>query len=403
MDFNFFIRKYWVNLFITTLIILNYLIFHFFLSSFLEKEISLSLFFFLVVLILFPLRELLLSYAFIDFNWDYLIDSEFHHFEFLAKFFTLENLIYRVTPELMIWLKITECRLFILNSDKKSYIMYLFNKGKVENVHLIPKRKIYYLTKIFKKYHNIITRKDNFLEIDERRIFEKFNVYIVVPFYHLNRLMGFISFHNETKNQYVNRALELYATKAAFLIHDEILRKRIQNISKFEEEIKIAEKIRKMLQSSTPPKIPNYSIEIQKIQTATIIEFFEFNGIYFSIILSIPKVNGVSGMILSGKLGYLYSYLQHHRNNFTIKNFLKALKEHKELNLENYPVEILILEFDPEKNYVTMYCDSPDHYSIKLKNKIVKFNYFYRLSLLLKEKYFIEYLGFPLMNFLYNG
>lgn len=403
MNLKYFLQKKWIPIFITSFIIILYLIFHFIVVNFLERELTTLIFILILILVLFPLREFLTSFTLLDFNWDYLMDSEFHHFEFLAKFFTLENLIYRITPELMVWLKINECRLFILNSDKKNYIMYLYNRGKIENIHIIPKKKIFYLTKTIKKYHNIITRNDPFLLEEEKKMLEKFNTYIVVPFYHLSRLMGFISFHNPTENRFAIRALELYATKAAFLIHDEILKKRIQNITKFEEEIKISEKIRNMLQSYTPPNVPNYNIQIPKIQSASIIEFANFNQVYYGIILSIPKVNGISGMILSGKLGYIFAYFQHHKNSFKISKFLEFLKTHKEFTIENYPVEILILEFDPEKNYVILYCENPEHYNIKYKNKIVKFSYYYRLYVQPDENYSVFYKEFLLMNFSYQG
>lgn len=171
---NYIIRKYWIDLFITSLVIVNYFVFHFFAPFFLDREIRIILFIFVLIIILFPLREFLVSNIFIDFNWDYLLDSEFHHFEFLARFFSLENLIYKITPELMIWLKVNECRLFILNSDKKSFIMYLYHKGKIENVQVIQKKRMFYITKFIRKYYNIIYKENLSLEAEEKRILDKF-------------------------------------------------------------------------------------------------------------------------------------------------------------------------------------------------------------------------------------
>ncbi len=399
----YFIRKYWVNLLITFLVIINYLIFYYFASFFLEKEIRIIAFVVVLVIILFPLREFLVSNIFIDFNWDYLLDSEFHHFEFLARFFTLENFIYKITPELMIWLKVNECRLFILNTDKKSFIMYLYYKGKIQNIQIIQKKRIFYLMKLLRKNYSIIHNETLPLEIEEKKILQKFSVYAIVPFYHLNRLMGFISFHNPIQNQYANRALEVFAAKAAFLIHDEILKKRIQNISKFEEEIKIAEKVKEMLQSQIPPYIPNFDIKLKKILTATLIEFFRDQKIVYCIIISIPKMNGIAGMILAGKLGYIFAYLNDHKENFKINDFLKKIKEQKEFEIENYPIEILILEIHPEKEYVTIYCDTPKHYLIKSKGKIIPLNYYLRLFLQPKETYSFFYLENELFNIVYRG
>lgn len=401
MYFRHFISKYWLNLVITLFTIVLYLFFHFFLSHIIQRDILIIIFIIILLFILFPIKDFLISQQFLSTNWDFLIHSQFHHFEFLARYFTLKDLINEVTPELMIWLKVPEARLFILNPDKKSFNMYYYNKGRLENVHVIPKKRIFYLIKLLKKYNYIINREHEQLPHDEEYILKKFGVHIVVPFYHLNRLMGFVAFYQPTQNPYTNRALELYAIKSALLIHDEILKKRIQNISKYEEELKIAEKIRQMLQCFTPPEIPNFNIQINEIKSATLIEFFSFNNNYFIIILSIPRINGISAMILSGKLGYIFAYLQHHKDNFNVKEFLKFLSLDKELTLENYPVEILIIEIRPVSNYIYTYIENNHQYYFKTQN-----NKFYRIpndgkiQLNYNELYLLFYREFYLLSIL---
>ncbi|GIX41623.1 MAG: hypothetical protein KatS3mg129_1356 [Leptospiraceae bacterium] len=374
MLFYNYLKKHWLTIIVTLFAITLYLIFHFFLILFINREILIILFIIILLFILFPLKEYLISQQFIIPNWDYLIHSEFHHFEFLARYFSLKDLIQQITPELMIWLKIPVARLFILNPDKKTYTMYLYDKGKIESIHVIPKRRIFYLTKMLRKYHHIITRESLELTNDERSILEKFGVYIVVPFYHLNRLMGFITFHFPTENKFVNRALELYAIKSALLIHDEILKRRIQNIAKYEEEIKIAEKIRQMLQSNNPPDIPNIKIHLKPIQSATLIEFYQHKNKHYIIILSIPRINGVSAMILSGELGYLFAYLQYHKTDFNIRDLLNFLNTKKDLHHEDYPVEHMIIEIEDNQNYFQTYILNNQQYYLKKYN-----NKFYRI------------------------
>ncbi len=399
MYYRDFIKKYWLNFVITIFTIILYLIFHFFLAYIIQRDILIVIFIIILLFILFPIKDFLISQQFLSTNWEFLIHSQFHHFEFLARYFTLEDLIYEVTPELMIWLKVPEARLFILNPDKKSFNMYYYNKGRIENIHVISKKRIFYIIKLLKKYNYIINRENEQLTHNEEYILKKFGVHIVVPFYHLNRLMGFVAFYQPTQNPYTNRALELYAIKSALLIHDEILKKRIQNISKYEEELKIAEKVRQMLQSYTPPTIPNYHIQINKIKSATLIEFFCYNEIYYIIILSIPKINGISAMILSGKLGYIFAYLHYHKNNFNVKEFFKFISYDNELNLENYPVEILIIEIKSVDNYIYTYIENNQQYYFKTQN-----NRFYRIpnggKILLNynEVYFLYYREFCLLS-----
>ncbi len=364
-----FIKRHIITIFITIFIIILYLIFHFFLSLFIERNILIIIFISLLLFILFPIKEYLVNQQFISPNWDYLIHSEFHHFEFLAKFFSLRDMIYQITPELMAWLKIPESRLIILNPDKKTFTMYLIEKGKVKNTQIIQKKRIQNLLKLIKRYQKIIYKNDNTLSSDIKNILQKLSIHIIVPFYHLNRLMGFIAFLNPTTNKHASRAFELYAIKAALLIHDEILKRRIQNITKYEEEIKISEKIRQMLQTYTPPEIPNFKITIHKINSATIIEYFYCKSKCYIIFLSIPRVNGISALILSGKLGYLYAYLQDHKEDFNVKNLLEFLYFEKEYYLENYPIQILILELETKENYIKSYIDNYQQYFITINEE----------------------------------
>jgi hypothetical protein len=404
MVFHNFFKKHWLSLITTAFAIVLYLIFDFFLSLFLPRDALIILFIIILLLILFPLKEYLISQHFIIPNWDYLIHSEFHHFEFLAKFFTIKELIYQITPELMAWLKIPEARLFILNPDKKNFTMYLYHKGKIENVQIVPKKRIFYLLKLLRKYHHIISQKEFQDNQEIKTVLEKFHVSIVVPFFHLNRLMGFISFHHPTENKHANRALELYAIKSAFLIHDDILKKRIQNIARYEEEIKIAEKIRQMLQISTPPTIPNFKIQLKQVYTASIMEFFENNNKYYIIILSIPKVNGISAMILSGKLGYLFAYLTYNKENFDINNLLMFLKKEKDLVHEDYPIEELIIEIDKNQRYLHTYLgNSPQYFLKKHKNKFYRIPHNGKIFLEPKETYELYYRDNYLFSLEYTG
>ncbi|MDW7976372.1 MAG: hypothetical protein RMI35_07430 [Leptospiraceae bacterium] len=379
----YFLKRNKVSFLILVLILILYLFFHFVLTHFIQREILFVLFSGVVLFLLFTIKDYVSSYHFVGFNWDDLMGSEFHHFEFLSGNFSLKDVIEKITPELMIWLKIPEARLFILNPDRKSFTMYLYHKGKIENVHLIPKRRIFYITKFARRYQEIIHLNITLLREEEIRLLKKFNVYIVVPFFHFNKFMGFISFHHPTRNPHANKALELYATKVALLIHYEILKARMQNITQYEEEIKVAEKVRKMLQTYQLPNIPHFEFYTSNIYPACIMEGVQIESDYYLILLSTPKVDGVSAMILSGKLGYLYAYIQQNREALNPKNILQFLSEKNELDNDNYPIEALILKFSYQKDYILPYCkDNRSYYFRKSKNKL------YRITN--EEKIFLE-------------
>ncbi len=371
MFYKIFLQKNWLTLIITLSIIGFYLIFHFvIIKIFGDQPIITILFILLILLILFPVKDFLKKQQFSLLNWDYIQESEIHHIEFLSEFFTLEDIIYKVTPELMLWLRIEEARMFILNPDKKNFTMFYFNKGKIQNIHLILKTRLFYILKILKKYHKVLKYDD--LDINEKKIMKKFNIFLVVPFFHLNRLMGFISFHQPVVNPYAEKALELYAIKFAFLIHDEILKKRIQNITKYEEEIRIAKKIHNMLQNFNPPKIPQIEIQISNFESSSIIEFFQVNGSYYIIILSTPSLSGISGMILSGKLGHLFAYLQEAKDEFKISGLLNELKNDGIIYHENYPVEILVIQILPQTKSMITYTQSSGYLLQSEKSKILR-------------------------------
>lgn len=364
MGLKFFLRKNWFSLLIFVLSITAYLLTAFFLKELIPEPYLFFLFTGILLILLFPFKNYLISHQFLGLNWEYLADSEFHHFEFLAKHFTLKDLIEIITPELMLWLKISEARLFLLNPDRLTFTMYFYAREKIESKQLISKKRIGHILKIIKKY-NIIFYSDPDLPEEEKKIMKTFKVFIVVPFYHLKRLMGFIVFHDDTSNRYAGRALELYATKAAYLIHYEIIKKRMQNIKEYEEEIKSAEKIRRSLQSFSPPLIPNFIFHYNQIAPTSLIEFFNVRNVFYIVIISTAKIDGISTMILFGKLGALFAFYRLNREKFNPKNILQFLYQKDTFTQDNYPLEILVLQLNPPRNAIQLYYNENKNYFLK--------------------------------------
>jgi hypothetical protein len=314
-----------------------------------EQEFVTILFVVIAVVILIPVRDYLLE-PFLNFpSWETLIETQRHHLEFLARPFTLNTLLHRIMPDLMIWLRVPHARLFILQQDRRFIDMHVYHRAVLKGTRRIARKNIIPITRMFRQYGRIVRREDRSVPEHVQKIMEAYRIAIAVPIIHRGRLLGMLTFRHPTQNRHAERGLELFAAKAAITIHDHILKSRMQNIAEYDEELRIAAKIRQMLQMQEAPEIPGWSIKTGSIRSATLIEYFRTGDRHYAVLLSTKSAGGVQAMILSGALGYLFAMVRISGASLSFSSLLRRMQRYIQENDLNGKLEVLVVRPDTQE------------------------------------------------------
>ncbi|MBW7859006.1 MAG: hypothetical protein H3C43_12105, partial [Leptonema sp. (in: Bacteria)] len=285
--------------------------------------------------------------------WQLLIEAERHHLEFLARPFTLHTLLYRIVPDLMIWLRIPDSQLLILNQERRYFDMHVYRQGQLWRSRRVTRKNIIPMTRMLRQFGAIAKRDDINLPADIATAMEKYQISIGIPFIHRGRLLGMLLFKRPTSTRYSDRALELFAVKAAITIHDHILKSRMRNIAEYDEELRVATKIRQMLQMDEVPKPTGWQIKPGQIRSATLVEYFPVKNDttvslpehQFVVFLSTKAAGGVQAMILSGALGYLFAQVRLRGPSIRLSTLIRKMTQYVQENDLEGKLEIMIHRF----------------------------------------------------------
>ena len=312
------------------------------------------LFIIVAVVVLIPVRDYLLKPFLLFPSWEALVETQYHHLEFLARPFTLHALLHQIVPNLLVWLRIPDARLLILQQERRYYDMYVYRQAALKGSRPIARKNIAPINGRFRQFGRIAFREDTTIPMYIENYMQKYRVAIAVPFLHRGRLLGMLLFHQPTANKHVERGLELFAAKATITIHDHILKSRMQNIAQYDEELRIATKIRQMLQMQETPQIEGWSLRSGKIRSATLIEYFKTTDRQYAVLLSTKAAGGVQAMILSGALGYLFAMTRIKGNGFRLYSLIRRLQNYLQINDLEGKLEILVLGLRPTANNATL-------------------------------------------------
>ncbi|KAB2931021.1 MAG: GAF domain-containing protein [Leptonema illini] len=319
-----------------------------------EQELATVIFVVLAVVILIPVRDYLLE-PFLTFpSWETLIETQQHHLEFLARPFTLQTLLNQIMPDLMIWLRIPDARLFILQQERRFFDMHVYRRGALKGSRRITRKNVIPITRMFRQFGRVARREDPTVPEHVEKIMAAYRIAIAVPFIHRGRLLGMLIFHHPTQNRHAERGLELFAAKAAITIHDHILKSRMQNIAEYDEELRIATKIRQMLQMQEAPEVPGWVLKTGRIRSATLIEYFHTNDRQYAVLLSTKAAGGVQAMILSGALGYLFATVRIKGPSLRLSSLLRRMQQYTQENDLTGKLEILVVGLRPGAKEMTV-------------------------------------------------
>ncbi|MCB1164600.1 MAG: hypothetical protein KDK33_00500 [Leptospiraceae bacterium] len=310
-----------------------------------KENLVTVLFIVLSVLILFPAREYILRQIFRRQDWETLIDEDIHHLDFLARQFSIDSLLHQIVPDLLYWLRVGSARIAILGEDRKNYRFHIYKNGKIIKGNAIYYHKTEELKREFKNYRKIARLDDEELPAELRDIMQQNRVAWIVPFVFRTRLLGFLFLMEPPRNQFADRALQLLAGKAAVSIQNHILSSKIIDAGEFEKELQSAEKVHSLMKNSRLPTISGFEIKPKEDESGSSVqEFFEASDGWYLVIFATARGGGVSGLVLSGLLGHLYSLI-HLENELSIHRILGHMRKENSLLRMEPGVEMLIAQF----------------------------------------------------------
>ncbi len=325
----------------------------------LYNEIVAITFIVVSVLILFPARNRFIKKVFRRIDYSDFFGDSLHHFDFIGRQFHMNVMIDEIFPQLMNWLRVPSGRISIYDTERKDYILYIYKNG-----HLVKRRSSHFqkfkqLTDYMRIKKRPLLATDMDLPEHISTFMEKFRAVEIHPFFYRRNPVGFLMLHSSPRHKYAERALDLFARKAAVSIHNHFLSNKIVDSHLYDREFKEAIKIRKFLQRTRIPKIEGYTIQAK--DTSGILSVAEFipceTDRWLIVIISYPRISSAAGIALSGLIGRLYSFSKLNEK-ITLHGVLNILRIEMDRIPEEYRLSYFLGEFFPSTGKLTVMPDS---------------------------------------------
>ncbi|MDH5655898.1 MAG: hypothetical protein OEZ34_08320, partial [Spirochaetia bacterium] len=311
------------------------------------NQIATFVFIVISVLVLFPARERILRKVLKDSEYSFFFGKDSHHLDLVARHFTMETLIDEIFPEIMDWLDVRHGRFAVIESDKKHYYFYSYKNGTV-----YKKESAYYsiledCLEYLSRNPDLIFREESIIPEEIRELMDKFRAEVLQPIVYRKTLVGFLILGENPKHSYSQRALEVFADKAALSIHASILSGRVADLVKYDQEFQTAARIRKFLQGTSSAQIPGYKLKnIRSPNVLSLTEVFSSGDHkWYIVIVFSSRVVGAAGLILAGLLGHIYSLI-HRDEPITLPKLINQIRKDAGLNRSEFKMDLFIAEFD---------------------------------------------------------
>lgn len=305
-----------------------------------QQQIITIIFITAAVVIIFPAREYLFRKLFQRHDWNLLISTDMHHMDFLARQFTIHALIHEIVPDMLKWLRVRNARFAILEPDRKNFIFNIYRGGQLVRDDAVYVRSTEHWQKLIRNYAKTAYVEELRVPVELKETMLQYRVAVVVPILYRTRMLGFLLLSDYPRTQNADRALDLFAGKAAISIQNHILSNKIIDTAEYEKEIQLARKIRSALQGSRRPIIEGYSINhLPQKRSASVYDYIKSEKKDFLILLAMKATTGSTGFIFAGMLGHLFSLSQLDRDIH-----LQKLVNHIRLRQER-SLDFMLIEF----------------------------------------------------------
>ncbi len=321
------------------------------------NEIVTLLFLVSSVIFLFPARDRLHRLVFG--RTESALFSDAHHLDFIARQFTIESLTQEVFPALMQWMGVRAAKLAIADRGRNHFVYYVYSEGQPVRTRQSYYHSLEELLRFARQERRPLAPELPAPE-EIRRILSRIRAAYFLPIFYRNRMVGFLILHDPPANKYSDRALETFTGKAAASIQNSLLSARYMDAAAMDREFLVAEKIRKFLQRTEIPVIPGVSITTFAGEGApVVIEFLrapDQADVWFAVMFAADRLNGSTAILLSSRLGSLYSL----GKKETHLNLHKLLSHFRRSRTDVYErIDLCIVEIRPRENAVLCMLDGP--------------------------------------------
>ena len=325
------------------------------LGNKMHNEIATVIFILISILVLFPLRDFILTKMNKRGYLSYFILKDNQLLDTIERPFSIESLIQKEFPELMDWLSLFESSLAILESDRKSYLIYKYKNRKIIDKVKINKKEIDKLNLFLGKKNIQINLFDMDIPDEVGQQLKKLGYKIAYPLLFRKTVLGLLLFNQVPKSIYAKSILEVFCHQSALTIHNHILSLRVIDSRIYDNEFKTARRILRSMENLTPHNLDNYKIEKITFNKAYLLEYFKLNkdNHLFQIMIC-DELTGSLGLLIYGLVGELFSYINLYENN-SLKKIIKYLEKSFNWKYAISQVQFLFLEFNKADESINLF------------------------------------------------
>ena len=329
----------------------NFLIYH---------EIVTMVFIIISVLILFPARQKIQSILLRSYKYFPIIGShiDLRNMNFLSISFTVESLINQIFPDFLIWLRVSRGSLIIMDTGRKMYHLYMYEKGKLIQTRSLHRKEFEQLSRYLVKKRKQVVLTDEKLPPFVLEQMKKLEAYWIHPILYRNTLTGFLTFCEPLRSLNAENTIEIFGYKVALCIQNYILSSRVIDSSVYDLEFKLAERIQNALGNSTVPTMSHYTIQRNTIGLPMLLEPFQLEKkrLIFAILVC-DHFSAAEGILLYGVLGHLYSQINL-IPNISLLRLSESLKKNQDWQRTEHQIHILFFELYEDRNKINLLSES---------------------------------------------
>ena len=326
------------------------------------NEVTTFIFIVVSILLLFPIRKKILHFFLQRNIYASLSGSDFTNLDFAELPFGLEALVRTSFPELISWLGVFSASLAILEPNRRSYRIYSYHKKRLSNERVSNRKDYEKLCRYLARQNDGIFLEDESLPDDIRQQMEDLHVAAIYPLLYRSLVMGFFTFRVSPSISWnhAKQAISIFSNRAALSVQNYILSHRVIDFRVYENEFKLAQRVRKALERSVDMQTPNHIIKRLPTESPFVFEFFKLSPKrWISIALFCDRFSESSGIFVYSIIGRLYSFL-HLSKKITLSQLANQVKASLNWQHFEHPIHILFIEINEVNKQLRLFTDKKE-------------------------------------------
>ena len=360
MNKKFFYRLLF-SLFFALVVILSFYTLHWLIPDkiLMHNELVTLIFIGFSVLILFPARERILRHLLKE-DYSSLSNQSLGVLGFTRKYLSLRSLIHTDFPVFVERLEISGSSLALLEAKRKFYQIYHYRRKKIIAQASLDRKSCDVLCHLLVKHSRglYIDQKGISKEIEGQM--RKLKARVIYPLLYRKVVLGFFVFHDIPRGRQAQELVEVFRHRSTLIAQNYILSQRVIDNRIYDQEFALANRVRKALDNTSVPQIPNYKVQLPKTDIPLMFEFFMLDKKHwvFAIMLC-ESFTGSTGILLYTLIGRLYSLL-HLQKKTSLKNLFYSMKENLDLAGRDSSIKLLLISLNEKTGKVHFITEDKD-------------------------------------------